>query len=612
MAVLSIDGRIEVWTDGAEGVLGFAASQAVGQDFVELIVPRWARPSAEVGLAAVRSGSGGGPVGRPWDLPVVGADGTPTTVHAVVDRVPMGDDEVIVVALEEASSRWGSDGPAVDVLRTLFDRAPEIITVTGPDGHQIMVNSAGLGLLGYDESLQQPPDGAAFVHPDDLPLIVDRQARLAAGDRALLAQPMRFRVRAADDRWHWLEMVTADLSDVPEVGGRVGFSRDVTDSEERAIALRESEARLEVLISGFRGPALLHDQRGTIIGLNDALARFAGLGASAQDLVGEPVQRVVDVVLAQVVDDARALLHRAIVEGVPTQVDVELVDGRSYEATYVPIVGDERSFGGLWLFHDVSERKRVARRREELLALERDARSQAELQSELLRRADQARNEFLASLSHELRTPLTSIASATELMLSDVEHLDEASQSYLTMIGRNATRLHRMVEDLLLVGRMAEGMLELDLVDVPVAAVVADAVASLRPLAEQRNVTLEVLAEGDVRASVDPFRLAQVVENLVANSIRYGPEGGSVQVRVAGGESSWSLQVDDDGPGIADEHRDTVFERFRRLPSVESSAGAGLGLSIVQGIVMLHGGQVRVGRSPAGGARFTCTLPLRP
>jgi two-component system OmpR family sensor kinase len=169
-----------------------------------------------------------------------------------------------------------------------------------------------------------------------------------------------------------------------------------------------------------------------------------------------------------------------------------------------------------------------------------------------------------------------------------------------------------MVEDLLLVGRLAEGMLELELVEVPVVAVVAEVVDALRPLAEQRGVTLLVNGSTDDRAVIDAFRLAQVVDNLVANAIHHSPRGTLVEVTVQVDGPWWSLIVDDAGPGIAEADRDTVFERFGRLPSADPSGGAGLGLPIVQGIVALHGGEVRVDRAPLGGARFVCSLPVRP
>jgi PAS domain S-box-containing protein len=544
---------------------------------------------------------------------VVCADGTATTVQAIADRLVVGDDELIVVAIQEKRPQSGWEGPGADVLRTLFDRAPEIITVTGPDGQQLMVNSAGLRLLGFDDALQRPPDGFAFVHPDDLTALIERRAALSAGDAGVMGAPLRIRVRSGDGSWRWLEMLVADLSDVPEVGGRVSFARDVTEAEEQAIALRETGARLGVLIASFRAPALLHDQGGTIIGANDDLAAFTDAGVSGEALVGRHVGEVIEAVSDRVIGaEARAQLAGAMIQGLSLRLDIDLIGDRSYEATYVPIADEDASLGGLWLFHDVSERKRAARRREELLALEREARGHAEVQSELLRRADQARNEFLASLSHELRTPLTSIASATELMLADAEKLDQSAHEYLTMIGRNANRLHRMVEDLLLVGRIAEGMLELELVEVPLTAVVTEAVDALRPLAASRDVTLRVEGPFDARAVVDAFRISQVVDNLVANAIHHSPQGGLVEVAVHVDATTWSLVVDDAGPGIDEADRDTVFERFRRLPSADPSAGAGLGLSIVQGIVALHQGEVRVERSPAGGARFVCSFPFRP
>jgi two-component system phosphate regulon sensor histidine kinase PhoR len=232
------------------------------------------------------------------------------------------------------------------------------------------------------------------------------------------------------------------------------------------------------------------------------------------------------------------------------------------------------------------------------------------VQADLLRRADDARNEFLSSLSHELRTPLTSIASAAELMLTDAEDLAPQMASYLAMIERNAERLHRIVEDLLLVGRLGEGMLEIEPIELPLQPVVVEAVTALEPMAEQKGIELHVDVPAGAVARVDSFRLSQVVSNLVANAIGHSPEGAAVEVQVEVGTNTWRLVVDDEGPGIPPGDRTAVFERFRRLDQGGASRGAGLGLAIVRGMVELHGGGVHIDDAPNGGARVVCTFPV--
>ncbi len=113
--------------------------------------------------------------------------------------------------------------PGAPVLEVLFERAPEIITITNADGKQRMVNAAGLRLLGFDDSYRTPADGMAFVHPDDRDVLIAHRAMLtereAQGESFDEAPALRYRVRSGSGEWRWLEMVVADMSDVPEVGG---------------------------------------------------------------------------------------------------------------------------------------------------------------------------------------------------------------------------------------------------------------------------------------------------------------------------------------------------------------------------------------------------------
>jgi PAS domain S-box-containing protein len=604
------DGRLVGWSDGAVSLLGPGLSEGRGQPVEEVIAPDISRASLAGLLRALGSGDAHDARGRSWDLPLLGADGAVGTYHVIADRTHRADgSEVIILAIEETPAASGWAGPAADLLRTLFDRAPEIITVNDPDGHQRMVNPAGLELLGFDPSFQTPPDGLAFVHPEDQAMLEERRARIRAGEPML--DPARFRVRRADGEWRWLEMLVADLSDVPEVQARVSFSRDVTDSEERARALQISSVRLSALVENFRGPAVLNDEHGEILHANRAFAELVELASDGGRAGGPDVASV----LGELMDPAAARDLRDVAlaargEGRDARFDIDLLDGRVFEVAHVSIGDRGAGLGELWLLSDVSERRADARRREELLELERAARGQAEVQSELLRRADDARNEFLSSLSHELRTPLTSIASATELLLSDADDLAPQMASHLAMIGRNAERLHRIVEDLLLVGRLGEGMLEIEPIDLPLQPVVVEAVAALQPMATQAGVEVRVVVPGDAAARVDSFRLSQVVSNLVANAIQHSPRGGRVDVHVDVGATIWRLVVDDEGPGIPAADRTAVFERFRRLGHGAHSLGAGLGLAIVRGMVELHGGSVRIDDAPAGGARVVCTFPV--
>lgn len=503
--------------------------------------------------------------------------------------------------------------PMAPVLEVLFERAPEIITLTGADGRQHMVNAAGLRMLGFPESFRSPPDGMLFVHPDDRARLAELAARLNElrhrGEQPDPAEAVRYRVRAGTGEWRWLETVFADLHDVPEVRGRVAFSRDVTESEERAQALLESQARLGALVASFRGGAFIEDAAGTVLFANDQLGEMFAIGEPASRLVGSPSGELLARMRDAVADTSALASLAASAPGSGSEVVLELVTGREVSVEIVPIRADH---GRLWLFVDATARRDEERRQRALLELEQQARRVAEEQADRLEAYDRLRNDFVAGVSHELRTPLTAIASASELLATDPE-VPEAARTHLSIIERNADRLRSMVEDLLLVGRLDAGMLTLEPTEVRVAALLEDAAEALAAAAARRTVTIRVDAAEDLVVVADRRRLTEIVENLIGNAVKYTAPSTEVLVHAEPADGGWVLEVTDHGPGIPTDQRELVFERFVRAADAERAGtpGAGLGLAIVKGLVGLHGGTVSVHDAPGGGAQVRCQIPGR-
>jgi PAS domain S-box-containing protein len=254
------------------------------------------------------------------------------------------------------------------------------------------------------------------------------------------------------------------------------------------------------------------------------------------------------------------------------------------------------------------ERAHAEEERERLLALEQAARGQAEA-------ANRLKDEFLATVSHELRTPLTAILGWAH-MLRASKFDEEGRGRALEIIERNARAQQQLIEDLLDVSRIITGKLRLDVRPCDPAAFIEAAVEAVRPAAEAKEVRVQkVLDTGISSISGDPARLQQVVWNLLANSIKFTPRGGRVQVRLERVNSHIEIVVSDTGEGIAPEFLPHVFDRFRQADGSTTRAhgGLGLGLAIVRHLVELHGGTVRANSHGAGqGATFTVMLPLIP
>lgn len=248
-----------------------------------------------------------------------------------------------------------------------------------------------------------------------------------------------------------------------------------------------------------------------------------------------------------------------------------------------------------------------ARRRAELDALEKQ-----KLYEEAAR-ANEAKDQFLATVSHELRTPLTSILGWAQMLTSG--KLDESMQQRaISTIERNARSQAQIVEDLLDISRIVNGKLRLNVQLFSPQISVDAALEAVRPAASAKNITLQLVFDPSAGPiSGDPERLQQIVWNLLSNAIKFTPKGGRVQLTLKKQDSNVQIVVSDNGAGIPTEHLSKIFDTFTQVDptSTRKQGGLGLGLAIVKKLVELHGGYVQAASTGLGkGAEFTVTLPL--
>jgi signal transduction histidine kinase len=227
-----------------------------------------------------------------------------------------------------------------------------------------------------------------------------------------------------------------------------------------------------------------------------------------------------------------------------------------------------------------------------------------------LMRAMQVQDEFVSSVSHELRTPLTSVLGYLE-MLCEHEELPADVIDQLRVVQRNALRLRELLSDLLHVGEVAEGGLQLQRSAVDLVDVLDEAVEATRPFAEKCGMAVEVEAPDHLAALVDEQRIRQVLDNLLSNAIKYGGPGGSVTVVLEECPEAIELAVSDTGIGIDASEVEQVFARFFRGGEAlqKHIPGTGLGLNIVSSIVAAHDGEVTLESAVGRGSTFRVTLP---
>jgi len=244
---------------------------------------------------------------------------------------------------------------------------------------------------------------------------------------------------------------------------------------------------------------------------------------------------------------------------------------------------------------------------EEATAALRLARSEQQIRT--LQESDRLRRELLANVSHELRTPLGTIL--TESTAAQGSRTAAEMSSSLETVAAEARRLKSLVDDILDMTVIESGALELDLVALGLDDAIAAAVERLHRASPDRDVAWD-RESADAEVLADWNRLGQIFDNLLSNADRFGPPGTPIRVRVSHEAAGLvTIRVQDEGPGVPEELRDRIFERFFRGDGVKPG-GTGLGLSIVRGLVQAHAGTVAVEVAGHGGAVFRFTIPEAP
>lgn len=231
---------------------------------------------------------------------------------------------------------------------------------------------------------------------------------------------------------------------------------------------------------------------------------------------------------------------------------------------------------------------------------------------ERLERSFQAMQQFTADASHELRSPLSTLRNTIDVLLNQPRTV-EAHRAGLESLGEEVDRLHRIVEDLLLLAKADAGRLAMAREPVELGGLVSAIAETWEPRAQEAGIALRVAAPGEAPVLGDERWLTQLVVNLLDNALKFTPPGGTVDLEVAPREGKVRMTVNDTGPGIPEGDLERIFERFYQSDPARrrgSASGAGLGLAIAAWVTHNHGGTIRAANRPEGGASLEVILPL--
>lgn len=350
---------------------------------------------------------------------------------------------------------------------------------------------------------------------------------------------------------------------------------------------RDLSIRNEAIFDSARDGMLIHDSDGIITSLNPATARMYGY--RTDELVGKDVRVLFDIPPSR--EEIQSFLRRLQTRrqdeiGQVQEFVARRRDGLTFAAD-VATSPVELAEGPCYLavIRDVSGRKAV----------------------------EQMKSDFVSTVSHELRTPLTSIAGSLGLLRGGAagEFPDRADR-LIRIAHDNSERLVRLINDFLDIEKIESGKMPFDVRPVPLGRAIGHSVQANRAFAAGRGVALE-LEPVDLAAAVlaDEDRLAQVIDNLISNAVKFSPEGQVVRLSVSGRRRMHRISVVDRGPGIPEEFRERIFGKFAQADTSDTrqKGGTGLGLAIVREIVIRMGGQVSFDTTIGEGTVFHIDLP---
>ncbi len=523
-------------------------------------------------------------------------------------------------------------------FRALIQRSTDAIQLISADAKILYSSDSVEHVLGYkpEEILGDGP--AARLHPDDLPIFMERFT-------ALLQKPggqdsLVYRVRHKNGSWVWIEATGSNYLHDPQIQAIVGNFRNITrrkQIEERQRILNEAS---EKLVTSLDHQITLHEIAQLLVPSMADYCRIAVLDNQGQikeiavnhidpaktALVRELYEQYKDRVsstygLNSLLEKGQPELISAVTHEVvapsaqenPAMLPILNALGlTSYMGT--PLIAREKVIGAI-TFSSVQPERRYTQ--EDLAFAQELARrialtlDNARLYQEA-QKAIRVRDDFISIASHELRTPVTSLKLYIAVLQKQLAWLEDESVAHsLSKMDAQLNKLTLLIKDLLNVSRIELGRLDYqeDLFDLN--AVVKETVEQIQPTTRKHYIRVEGQVNRQVRGDKD--RIGQVLTNLLTNAIKYSPQAETIIVRVASTDESVAVSVQDFGIGIEKEHLQAIFERFYRVtdPDEKTFPGLGIGLYISQEIIKRHGGTLLVESEKGHGSVFSFTLPYK-
>jgi PAS domain S-box-containing protein len=486
-------------------------------------------------------------------------------------------------------------------FRSLIENSQEVIVVLNSDGSIRYESPSAQKVTKYSPKDRQGRSIFELIHPDDLPRLVRQLEEIKASPGATIHA--EWRALWNDGLWHHVEGSARNLLHDPIVAGIVANFRDITERKQAEEKVRSSERYFRALIQNALDVTMVIGRDGTVRYGSSSIEPPRGY--KPEDVIGtNGFSTVHPEDMPKVMNLYNELMQNPS-NLVRTEVRVWHKDGswRIVEGIARNLLDDPIVAGIVVNYRDITDRRRAEEKLQELYRQEKDLRQQLEMEMK-------KRVEFTRALAHELKTPLTPMLISSQVLASELK--EEPLLSLARNISRGASNLNSRIDELLDLAKGEIGMLQLKIEPVDALQLLREVVEYVSPVALSRGQSL-IMELPDLLPLVraDKVRLRQIVLNLLSNALNYTPEGGRITLRASQKNASLVVEVEDNGPGIAEGKQQHLFEPYHRMEVAgERLSGLGLGLTLCKTLVSLHGGQIWVKSHAGEGSSFSFSLPL--
>jgi PAS domain S-box-containing protein len=597
--LLDPSGHVATWNTGARVIKGYTADEIVGKHISVFYTPDERDKPGTLLQMAVRDGR---VEDEGWR---VRKDGTRFWADVVITALRESTGELVGFAkvTRDLTERRESEErlrQAEERLATTLYSIGDGVLATDEAGRVTVINRVAQDLTGWtlEEAIGRPVHEVFNIVNEYTRTVAANPVSRVLAEGKVVGLANHTALIARDGSECPIADSGAPIRDARGVTrGAVLVFRDVTEERRAEEALRQSEARLRLMIESVRDYAIyMLDPDGRVASWNTGAQTLKGY--TADEIVGEHFSRFFtpeDIASSKPVRELEIAAEQGRFEDEAWRVRKD--GGRFWANVVISAVRDAsgRLIGFAKVTRDLTERRHTEEERV------RFAQAQE---------AVRLRDEFLSIASHELKTPLTALQLQLQGILDRAEGLDERVATKVGKAIRAGARLGDLIESLLDVSRIATGAITLDEETFDLVEATRDVVERLRETATRARCDVTVVADRPVMGRSDRLRFEQLVTNLLSNAFKYAP-GGPVSISIARPDDHAVIEVRDSGPGLHEGDFQRVFDRFER-GSPTSYGGLGLGLYLARQIAEAHGGTITATNLPSGGARFVVRLPHAP